>query len=66
MKTTPQQLEISETHLTDGTALPELPDVCFSPSWLVDQDFGDQFWTSELETGETWHLNGETSLLGPS
>jgi len=65
MKTT-QHSKISQSHLTDGTTLPELPDTCFSHSWLVDQDFEDQFWTSGLGSGGTWHMDGENNLLGPN
>jgi hypothetical protein len=66
MKTTSQQSRALELHLTNGITYPELPDVCFSPSWFADQDFDDQFWTTGLGSGEKWHLDGDKSLPGPS
>ncbi len=50
--------------LIDEAALSELPDVCFSPSWLADQDFDDQFWTSGIGSGEEWHISGGKNLSG--
>jgi hypothetical protein len=57
-----QHLGMSEAHLTSATTLSEISEVSFSPSWLVDQGFDHQFWTSGLGSGESWRMDGEKIL----
>lgn len=57
------QPRISDILAHQSTDPPNKPEMNFAPSWIADQDFDDQFWTSGLESGEQWQMEGEIAGL---